>query len=129
MAYIVHKDQSDTVERLPHITETSIWADYDCPAPSKSAARAVMLYMAVADRENYFQDHTPTPFGNPTHERYCGIVDGIKMAAGIVEEDTGDRLIFRKGKRNVLVVDKVSRPESYHADLKENAELLRAFGL
>lgn len=128
MAYIVHKEQSDTVERLPHITETSIWADFDCAAPSKSAARAAMLYMAVADRENYFQDYTPTPFGNPRYEYLVGLVHGIKLAAGIEEETHDGRLIFRKGKRKVLVVDKVERPASYYEAAKDNTETLRAFG-
>lgn len=128
MGYIVQKDTSDTVERLPHITETSIWQDFDCAAPRKSAARAALLYMAVADRENYFQDYTPTPFGNPRHEYLTGLVHGIKLAAGIEEEDKDGRLIFRKGKRKVLVVDKVRRPASYYEAAKDNAETLRAFG-
>lgn len=128
MGYIVKKDTTGTVERLPYITETPIWQDFDCATPSKPAVLAALLYSAVADRENYFQDYTPTPFGNPRHEYLAGLVHGIKLAAGIEEETADGRLIFRKGKRKVLVVDKVRRPASYYEAAKDNAETLRAFG-
>lgn len=129
MAYIVHKDQSDTVERLPYIAETPIWQDFDCATPSKPTVLAALLYSAVADRENYFQDNTPTPFGNPKYAYLSGLVNGIKMAAGIEEETADGRLIFRKGKRKVLEVDKVRRPAFYYEAVKDNAETLRAIGL
>ena len=128
MAYIVHKIVDDGNEWLPDITETPIWVDFENADAPKPVRLAAVLYMAVEKRENYFQNNTPTAFGNPEYNYACGVVHGILQAAEIEEREDGGKLVFYKGNRTILVVDKPKLPESFHNARRENAKTLRAFG-
>lgn len=80
--------------------------------------------MAVADRENYYQNNDPTAFGNHEYSVKSGIVTGICIAANISEETRDGRIVFRKGNRIILEVDKVSKPESYYEANREIREVM-----
>ena len=92
--------------------------------PTKSIELAIKLYMAVADRENYYQNNDPTAFGNPDYSVKSGIVTGIGIAANISEEARDGRIVFRKGNRIILEVDKVNRPENNYEANREIREIL-----
>lgn len=80
--------------------------------------------MDVADRENYYQNNSPTAFGNPDYSVKKGIVTGIGIAANISEEAIDGRIVFRKGNRIILEVDKLNRPKSYYEANREIREIM-----
>ena len=129
MAYIVHKIVYGETEFLPDIVDTPIWDDYDEIDAPKSVRIIAALYKAIADRENYYQENSPTAFGNPDYSRICGIVIGILQATEIEEQRKDDKLIFYKGKRKVLVVDKLKLPRHYYEARRDIAKTRRALGL
>lgn len=128
MAYIVHKIVDDGNEWLPDIVDTPIWDDFDEIGAPKSMRVVAALYRAVAERDNYYQENAPTAFGDPEYKLAYGIAHGIMLAEEIEEIEADGKRIFRKGKRIILVVDKLIRPKLYYEALRDNAETLRAFG-
>ena len=124
MRFYVPKETIDGIDRLPDITETEIWQYYDTLNPKKNNALVAQLYMAVMKRENYYQDYNPTAFGDPNYTLNFGTVIGIEIAANISEETRNGRIVFRKGNRVILEVDKVNRPKSYYEANKEIQEVM-----
>lgn len=128
MKYYVPKFVDGEIELLPDITGTDIFKDWDDVCAPKSVRVVGALYQAVEERENYYQLHTPTAFGNPDFSMIQGVVIGIKRAEEIEETVEGDKIYFRKNGRAILVVDKIKLHRSYYDAKKDNAETLRAFG-
>lgn len=118
----IKKIERDGVEYLPHITETPLMAKWE-NGTLTDKQRAV-LYNALVDRENYFQDHSIVAFGNLDFARYEGIVLGICIALELDENTTDKTIVFRKNGRKFLEVDKIKRPERYFEDKRELKELL-----
>ena len=128
MAYTVHKIVDDDNEWLPDIVDTPIWQDYDDFDATKSVRLVAALYRAVAERDNYYQENTPTAFGDPEYRYAYGVVHGIMLAEEIEETEYDGKLIFRKGKRTILVVDKLNRPRGFYEAKMDNAKTLLALG-
>lgn len=127
--YKVHKIINESVEYLPFWEDTELRNDYNEFCPNKRMKLITDLYSAVMNRENYYQYNTPTMYGNPDFDFKCGVVHGILLAGNIEEEQTETEFIYRKGKRKILVVDKLNRPRAYHESRAENARTRRALGL
>ena len=92
------------------------------------------LYAAVAARENYFQQESPTAFGNPKYDYLSGVVQGYLMAMELIEEENREekKIYFRKNNRSkavVLVVDKLQRPDFYYEAQKQIQEMLDKVGI
>lgn len=127
--YEVSKIEAGGVELLPDIVDTPIWKDYDEIKCKKGAKFAAILYNAVRDRENYYQENTPTAFGDPKYSRQCGFVAGILQGAGLEEKSDGGKITFMKNGKPFLVVDKISRTDAYYDAVRDNGETLRGLGL
>lgn len=126
MKYEVRKCVDGEIEYLPDLIETSIFRDFDVYKAPRSVRLVAALYKAVADRENYFQTNTPTAFGDPEYKLAYGIAHGIMVAAEIEEHQRDGKMFFYKGKRVILVVDKVQKPRHYYEARKDIAETLAA---
>lgn len=124
MSFYIPKVTIDGIDYLPDIGETELCQYLEMGRPTKSIELVIKLYMAVADRENYYQNNDPTAFGNPEYSVRSGIVTGIGIAANISEKTRDGRIVFRKGNRIILEVDKVSKPESYYEANREIREIL-----
>lgn len=124
MSFYIPKVTIDGIDHLPDIGETELCQYLEMGKPTKSIELAIKLYMAVADRENYYQNNDPTAFGNPDYSVKSGIVTGIGIAANISEEARDGRIVFRKGNRIILEVDKVSKPESYYEANREIRDII-----
>lgn len=124
----------DGVEYLPDVVDTPLW-DLINPdkfyRTKKSDRQIARLYEAIAKRENYFQEYSPTAFGNPDYERIAGTVDGILVAMEAYETEANGQIVIRMAQsgKKILVVDKVKRPKSYFEEERENKELREAFGI
>lgn len=126
MKYEVHKCRDGEIEFLPDLLDTPIWDDYDdydCPPSVRLVA---VLYRAVAERENYYQFNTPTAFGDPEYRFAFGRVFGIMEAAGITETRENGKMVFRKGRRVILVVDEIHLHESYYEAKRDIRKTLAA---
>ena len=128
MKYTIKKCLDGEIEYLPDIVDTPIWKDFNDGFCSESVILAFRLYQAVAERDNYFQFNTPTAFGNPEYSHACGVVSGILIAGMVEETDTDTQRIFRKGKRVILVVDKIKLHPSHYERVAENKALLAELG-
>lgn len=128
MAYIVNKFIDNNIEFLPDLIETPIWKDFDELDAPRSVRLIAALYRAVAARENYYQENTPTAFGDPEYKMAYGIAQGIMIAGEIEERARDEKLFFYKGKKLVLVVDKPKRTRYYYEALSDIAQTKRAFG-
>ena len=124
MSFYIPKVTIDGIDYLPDIGETELCQYIEMGRPTKSIELVIKLYMAVADRENYYQNNDPTAFGNPEYSVRSGIVTGICIAANISEETRDGRIVFRKGNRIILEVNKVNRPENYYEANREIQEIL-----
>ena len=133
MAPEIKKIVLDGIEFLPDITDTPLWAmlDPDRNMQSKKPDRQLAgLYAALRQRENYYQENTPTAFGDPQYSLYCGVVKGFLMAMEAEENDVAGQIVIRNSRngKKLLVIDKPTRPASYFEDLRSNRELLRELG-
>lgn len=124
MGFYIPKVTIDGIDYLPDIGETELCQHLEMGKPTKSIELVIKLYMAVADRENYYQNNDPTVYGNPEYSLKSGIVTGIGIAANISEEARDGRIVFRKGNRIILEVDKVSKPESYYEANREIRDII-----
>lgn len=135
MRYDIQKNIFDGIEMLPDIVDTPIWKDYDPIFSIDREARhsetlrlIVALYNAVSKRDNYYQEHTPTAFGDPEYSFRSGLVQGILQAGNIEERHRGGKTVFLKGRRIILTVENLKRPVSYYEAKKDNYETLKALG-
>lgn len=129
MAYEIQKVIDGEIEYLPDIVETQIWPDFEYLDQTRKTRLIAALYRAVAERENYYQFNTPTAFGDPEYRHACGVVTGILQAAEIEEKEKNGKLVFMKGKKTILIVDKIKLHKSYYEAQRENREMLEAFGV
>lgn len=118
--YIIHA--TDNI--LPDITLTPIFADYE-ENPSDFMRCIYCLYLALSKRENYYQFNSPTAFGDTEYARYAGIVCGILQTTGWEESKTKDGIIVKNGNEENLIIDRIKKPESYHEEQREIAEMLQ----
>lgn len=114
----------DNIEYLPHIADTPLMDKWEYGTTTDK--QKAVLYNAVVDRENYYQDHSVTAFGNTEYARYEGIVLGICQVLELDESATENTIVFRKNGRLFLEVDKIQRPQKYYNDRREINELLNS---
>lgn len=120
---IVKKITMSGIDYLPDISETPLieeWERAECDTHHPQEIKLVaQLYMAIARRENYFQDNVPTAFGNPEYSRLEGFVDGFIQGARFTLEEDEQYFIIKKGKKKVLLVEKITPNPSYYMKLQE----------
>lgn len=118
----IHKTVIDGVEYLPHIANTPLLNKWENGTALEK--KKAVLYNAVVDRENYYQDHSVVAFGNLEYARCEGVVTGICLALEL-EEDIGQKtIVFRKNGKKFLEVDRLQKPERYFSERREMKEIL-----
>ena len=108
---------------LPDITDTEIFKDYE-NNQSDYMRCIYFLYIALSKRENYYQLYSPTAFGNTEYARLDGFVCGILQATGWEEIQDESYIIIKRNNRKILILQKLSKPQSYYEDKKEIAKRL-----
>lgn len=92
--------------------------------------RNYLVYKAIAERENYYQENTPPAFGDPKYARLDGYMFGLVQGYGLhFTEDSNYIRIFKpKRKRKdtfielytlIMTIRKPKKPESYYKDKTE----------
>lgn len=131
--YRVKKEVIDGIEYLPDIVQTELWTPFErsvyYPKGSKEIRLVAGLYKLLALRENYFQDNTPTAFGNPEYNSHCGAVSGFLQGSEMTMEEGKEQYVIKRGKKTVLVVDRIKRNPAYFEAERENKEVLRDLGI
>lgn len=131
----ISKIDDDGAELLPDIVDTPLWEYLDPDRGMKAKKTEVQLaylYKALAARENYYQNNTPTAFGNPQYNYFCGVVDGCLQATFAEESEENGVIVIRSingAKRVLFSVDKLKKPRSYYESVRENTAALRALGI
>lgn len=123
--YRIAKKTMDELELLPDIVDTPIWDDYNNIECNKTTRLIANLYKAISERENYFQLNSPTAFGNPQYNFYCGVVHGFLVGSELEEEVKDNEIHIKKNNRTILVVDKIKRSRAYYESVKEIDEIMR----
>ena len=108
---------------LPDITDTEIFKDYE-NNQSDYMRCIYFLYIALSKRENYYQLYSPTAFGNTEYARLDGFVCGILQATGWEEIQDESYIIIKRNNRKILILQKLSKPQSYYEDKIEIAKIL-----
>lgn len=108
---------------LSDITDTEIFKDYE-NNQSDYMRCIYFLYIALSKRENYYQLYSPTAFGNTEYARLDGFVCGILQATGWEEIQDESYIIIKRNNRKILILQKLSKPQSYYEDKKEIAKIL-----
>ena len=130
--WIIKKKMCGDIEILPDLVDTPLWEkiciEY-CSNPTKRDRQIAGLYRAIADRENYFQENTPTAFGNPEYNLYMGIVRGYMQALELEETIENGQIVIRENGKKILIIDKVKKPIGYHQARAEIRELRKDFGI
>ena len=133
MPWIIKKVMCGDIEMLPPLVNTLLWRTVSpeyCLHPSKRARQIAGLYDALQKRENYFQENSPTAFGNPEFSFLDGVVNGYLRALEFEETVENGRIIIGKyGGRATLIVDKIKKPKGYYQDFKDVGALRRYFGI
>ena len=122
---VINKILIDGIEYLPDITNTEIFDEWE-KSENKEIRLIAGLYKALSERENYFQNNTPTAFGNPEYSLLCGIVSGFLQGSELEMDEDDNHFIVKRGKKTVLIVDKIKRCSGYYEAKKEIAETLYA---
>ena len=125
MGYYIQKSSDGAVELLPDIVDTPIWKDYDVINCPKVVRVIAFLYEAVQKRENYYQENSPTAFGDVKYEFQVGKVLGILQAEDISEATENGCIVFRRNGNVLLRVDKVNKPRSYYEDMTDIRKTLK----
>lgn len=130
--WIIKKIMCGDIEILPDLVDTPLWKaicpEY-CSNSTKRDRQIAGLYRAIADRENYFQENTPTAFGNPEYNLYMGTVRGYIQALELEETVENEQIVIRKNGRKMLVIDKIKRSDAYYQDMAEIRKLRKDFGI
>lgn len=108
---------------LPDITDTEIFKDYE-NNQSDYMRCIYFLYIALSKRENYYQLYSPTAFWNTEYARLDGLMCGILQATGWEEIQDESYIIIKRNNRKILILQKLSKPQSYYEDKKEIAKIL-----
>ena len=123
------------VQRLPDVIDTPIFKEYQenehkTTLKAKNAKMAYLTYMALSKRENYYQDNSPTAFGDPEYKYLCGIFIGICQAYSLTEYREDDKILIKKSDESVfMIVDKIERTSYYHACVRDNSHIRRQLGI
>lgn len=131
MRFKIAKVNIDGVELLPDIVDTPLWPliDPDRAAPTERTVQICGLYSAIKQRENWYQENTPTAYGDPMYSFYNGKVMGFLEAMGAEEEQQDGCIIIRRKNRVVLEVEKPSRTAAYYEAKRDIQETMSALGL
>lgn len=82
--------------------------------------KLALLYIRIADEQNYFQSNDPTAFGNPEYSRLQGIVCGFCAGAGFLYCEEGDKIFIKTEKGSLLMtVEKPKKTDRHYKKLKE----------
>lgn len=127
--YRVKKIIVDNIELLPDIIDTSIWKDYDEVNCNKNVRKIAALYNAIQKRENFYQLNSPTAFGDPQYKYYCGLVVGILQGTEMEEIKEDDKIIIKKNKNKLLIIDKIIRTQGYYDSVKELNNIMHELGM
>lgn len=129
----IRKEIIDGIEYLPDIVHTDLWPAYEETVYKRKGTKEIRLaaglYKHLSERENYFQENTPTAFGNPKYNELCGLVSGFIQGSEMVIKETDDEFVVCRGRKVVLIVDKIKRNPAYREAARENAEILRDLGI
>lgn len=92
---------------------------------SKEKDIVVFFYNQLIDYAMYWQDHTPTAFGNPEYQRMEGWIYGFALAKKWNIEEQKNKIIVKtqKGKK-IIELEKMPLPESYFKAKKEIKETI-----
>lgn len=130
--WIIKKKMCGDIEILPDLVDTPLWQTISpeyCSNSTKRDRQIAGLYRAIANRENYFQENTPTAFGNPEYNLHMGVVRGYIQALELEETVENEQIVIRKNGRKILVIDKIKKSSAYYQDLAEIRELRKSFGI
>lgn len=120
---VVKKQIIDGIEYLPDIVDTTLFAEWEESQYKKTGTKEIRLvaglYKALSERENYFQNNTPTALGNPEYNLLCGVVEGFLQGSEMYLDEDDKHFIVKRGKRTVLVVDKIRRTTNYYKEKRE----------
>ena len=125
----------DEIQRLPEIIDTPIFKEYQeteykTTQKAKNARMAYLVYMALSKRENYYQDNSPTMFGDPDYKYLCGVFIGLCQAYGFTEYREDDKILIKKSDESIfMIVDKVEKTSFYHACVREISDTRRQLGI
>lgn len=114
---------------LPHFVDTPLFAEEDLCSLTKRQEQLLVLYKAIADRENYWYTNKPTAFGNPEFSMASGIVTGMVAGLGWDYQEVDGWIIIKVKSRVVLKIQKPQKSHGYWAAVKENSEVLAELGL
>lgn len=127
---VVKKVVIDGIEFLPDIVYTDMFKEWErasyYPKGTKEIRLVAGFYSALARRENYFQENTPTAFGNPEYSLLEGIVQGFLQGSEMTMDEDNEHFIVKRGKQTVLIVDKIVRNPAFYIARRENEEVLSA---
>jgi len=120
----------DGIEFLPLEQETPLYTKSDYIGMSESELRNIFIYRAIAERENYYQDHTPPAFGDPSYSRLDGYMFGLIHGYGLDIDDDMDKIVIKtKSGRTVMTVVRPKTTEAYKESVRDNNRTLRSLGL
>jgi hypothetical protein len=117
----VKKEKEDGFEFLPYpeyviTSEPNTW--------NRSQKRVYDVYKAIRDVEMYFQENTPTAFGNPEYFRRDGFLSGVLTGYGLIYKEKNGYICIYCGKNCILKVEKLTLPESYHEEIRDINRLM-----
>lgn len=111
-----HKD-ADNIDYYLDATDVFQYA-------SENTDKGLELYqfaLMVEKYMNYWNNNTPTAFGNPDYNYLMGCVEGYITAKGWGQRETTQKeIILFKGNKKVLVIDKIEKPKSYYEAERDN---------
>lgn len=126
--WIVRKIEIDGIEYLPDIVDTDMFGEWELAQGQETRTRDITLaaefYIALAKRENFYQNNTPSPFGDPEYSMYCGVVNGFLQGSRMTMGEDAEYFIVKRGRRSILKVEKILRNPWFYTAKKENSEIL-----
>ena len=118
---IVNKTKCDGYEFLPYPEEV---IQGDPCSWSKIQKRNYDIYKAIRDSEMYFQENTPTAYGNPKYSFYEGTLYGLIIGYDLELNEVDGYICISKGKKTIMKVEKLKLPDSFHEAIREYNNLL-----
>ena len=103
----------DGIERLPYPEEVglgigNLYLVEDC---TPAQYRNWLVYMAIQEKYNYYQDNTPTPFGDPAYSHHCGFLAGVAAAYQLNISEFFDSDWIYVYNQNDYEIMKVKKPK------------------
>lgn len=117
-------------EYLPLEQDTELYTKPDYIGMSASEYRNILIYRAIVERENYYQDHTPPAFGDPHYSQKDGYMLGLIHGYGLeFDEDPKEIRIKTKNGSVVMRVIRPKTTEAYKEAVRNNNITLKSFGV